>query len=138
MEFSLLKDLVLLFGLALVTVVLFRQFKLPSIIGFLCTGIVAGPYALGLIKDTHQVEQMAEIGVVLLLFTIGIEFSLKELLRIKHLVLWGGGLQVGCDYWSRGNTWVDVGLSLATVNVLRVSCFPFQYSHPDETADGRW
>lgn len=95
MEFNLLKDLVMLFGLALVTVVLFRQFKLPSIIGFLCTGIVAGPYALGLIKDTHQVEQMAEIGVVLLLFTIGIEFSLKELLRIKHLVLWGGGLQVG-------------------------------------------
>jgi len=94
MEFHLLKDLVLLFGLALVTVVLFRQFKLPSIIGFLCTGVVAGPYALGLIKDTHQVEQMAEIGVVLLLFTIGIEFSLKELLRIKHLVLWGGGLQV--------------------------------------------
>lgn len=95
MEYSLLKDLVMLFGLALVTVVLFRQFKLPSIIGFLCTGIVAGPYAMGLIKDTHQVEQMAEIGVVLLLFTIGIEFSLKELLRIKHLVLWGGGLQVG-------------------------------------------
>jgi CPA2 family monovalent cation:H+ antiporter-2 len=44
MEFSLLKDLVMLFGLALVTVVLFRQFKLPSIIGFLFTGIVAGPY----------------------------------------------------------------------------------------------
>ncbi|MDD5105792.1 MAG: cation:proton antiporter [Desulfuromonadaceae bacterium] len=95
MEFTLLKDLVLLFGLALMTVVLFRQFRLPSIIGFLCTGIVAGPYALGLITDTRQVEQMAEIGVVLLLFTIGIEFSLKELLRIKHLVLWGGGLQVG-------------------------------------------
>ncbi len=95
MEFSILKDLVMLFGLALVTVVLFRQFKLPSIIGFLCTGIIAGPYSLGLIQDTHQVEQMAEIGVVLLLFTIGIEFSLKELLRIKHLVLWGGGLQVG-------------------------------------------
>jgi len=58
------------------------------------TGVLAGPYVLGLIKDTHQVEQMAEIGVVLLLFTIGIEFSLKELMRIKHLVLWGGGLQV--------------------------------------------
>lgn len=95
MEVALLRDMVLLFGLALVTVILFRQFKLPSIIGFLSTGILAGPYALGLIKDTHQVEQMAEIGVVLLLFTIGIEFSMKELLRIKQLVLWGGGLQVG-------------------------------------------
>lgn len=95
MEIALLNDMVVLFGLALVTVVLFRQLKLPSIIGFLCTGILAGPYALRLITDTHQVEQMAEIGVVLLLFTIGIEFSLKELLRIKNLVLWGGGLQVG-------------------------------------------
>ena len=115
MEFNLLKDLVLLFGLAVVTVVLFRQFKLPSIIGFLCTGIVAGPYALGLIKDTHQVEQMAEIGVVLLLFTIGIEFSLKELLRIKHLVLWGGGLQVG--------------VTIAAVAVLALLLgFPWQQS----------
>jgi CPA2 family monovalent cation:H+ antiporter-2 len=94
MEYESLKDIVILFGLALVTVVLLRQLKIPSIIGFLVTGILAGPYALGFIRDTHQVEQMAEIGVVLLLFTIGMELSLKELMRIKHLVLWGGGLQV--------------------------------------------
>lgn len=95
MEFGLLKDIVLLLGLALFTLILFRQFKIPSIIGFLVTGIIAGPHALGLVKNIHEVEQMAEIGVVLLLFTIGIEFSLKELLRIRHLVLWGGGVQVG-------------------------------------------
>jgi len=94
MEFGLLKDIVLLLGLALLTLLLFRQFKMPSIIGFLVTGIIAGPHALGLVNNIHEVEQMAEIGVVLLLFTIGIEFSLKELLRIRHLVLWGGGLQV--------------------------------------------
>lgn len=95
MEFSLLKDIVLLLGLALFTMLVFRQFKIPSIIGFLVTGIIAGPHALGFVNNTHEVEQMAEIGVVLLLFTIGIEFSLKELLRIRQLVLWGGGLQVG-------------------------------------------
>lgn len=95
MSYEVLKDLEILFGLAVFTVVLLRRFMLPSIIGFLATGILAGPYALGLIEDTHQVEQMAEIGVVLLLFTIGIEFSLKELMRIKHLVFWGGGMQVG-------------------------------------------
>ncbi len=94
MEYGLLKDIVLLLGLALFTLLLFRQFKLPSIIGFLATGIIAGPHALGLVKNISEVEQMAEIGVVLLLFTIGIEFSLKELLRIRDLVLWGGGLQV--------------------------------------------
>lgn len=94
MEYGLLKDIVLLLGLALLTLLLFRQFKIPSIIGFLVTGIIAGPHALGLVSNIEEVEQMAEIGVVLLLFTIGIEFSLKELLRIRHLVLWGGGLQV--------------------------------------------
>jgi CPA2 family monovalent cation:H+ antiporter-2 len=94
MEFEALRDIVVLFGLALITVVLLRRLKLPSIIGFLFTGMLAGPYALGLIRDTHQVEQMAEIGVVLLLFTIGIEFSLKELMRIRQLVLLGGGLQL--------------------------------------------
>jgi monovalent cation:H+ antiporter-2, CPA2 family len=94
MEYGLLKDIVMLLGLALFTLLLFRQFKIPSIIGFLVTGIIAGPHALGFVDNIHEVEQMAEIGVVLLLFTIGIEFSLKELLRIRHLVLWGGGLQV--------------------------------------------
>jgi len=94
MEFEVLKDIEILFGLALVTVVLFRKLQFPSIIGFLATGIMAGPHALSVISTTHDVENMAEIGVVLLLFTIGIELSLKELMRIRHLLLWGGGLQV--------------------------------------------
>jgi len=95
MEYALLQDMEILLGLAVTTVILFRRLMFPSIIGFLAAGILAGPHTLGLIKNIHQVEQMAEIGVVLLLFTIGIEFSLKELMRIKHLVLLGGGLQVG-------------------------------------------
>ncbi len=95
MEFVLLEDMEILFGLAVATVILFRKLMFPSIIGFLAAGILAGPHTLALVKHIHQVEQMAEIGVVLLLFTIGIELSLKELVRIKHLVLLGGGLQVG-------------------------------------------
>jgi monovalent cation:H+ antiporter-2, CPA2 family len=94
MPYETLQDIEILFGLALVTVILFRRLMFPSIIGFLVTGILAGPHALAFISNTHQVEQMAEIGVVLLLFTIGIEMSLKELMRIKHFVLLGGGLQV--------------------------------------------
>jgi len=95
MEQALLQDMEILFGLAVATVILFRRLKFPSILGFLAAGLLAGPHAFGLIRNIHQVEQMAEIGVVLLLFTIGIEFSLKELMRIKHLVLLGGGLQMG-------------------------------------------
>ena len=94
MDFHALRDIVVLFGLALLTVVVLRKLRLPSIIGFLITGFLAGPYALGFIRNTHQVEQMAEYGVVLLLFTIGMEFSLKELMRIRHMVLIGGGLQL--------------------------------------------
>jgi monovalent cation:H+ antiporter-2, CPA2 family len=93
MEFEALTQIEILFGLALVTVILLQRL-VPSIVGFLAAGVVAGPHALGFIKDTHQVEQMAEYGVVLLLFTIGIEFSLKELMRIRHMVLLGGGLQL--------------------------------------------
>lgn len=94
MPYETLQDIEILFGLALITVILFRRLRFPSIVGFMAAGILAGPHALGFIKNSHQVEQMAEIGVVLLLFTIGIELSLKELMRIRHLVLLGGGLQV--------------------------------------------
>ncbi len=89
-----LLDLEILFGLAILTVLLVRRLQLPTIIGLLGAGILAGPHALALVKSTHQVEQLAEIGVVLLLFTIGIEFSLTELMRIRKMVFLGGGLQV--------------------------------------------
>lgn len=92
---GLLPDIILLFSLALVTVVIFQRLKFPSIIGFLFTGIMAGPHMLGLIRETHQVEQLSELGVVLLLFSIGIELSMAELMRIRKLVMIGGGLQVG-------------------------------------------
>lgn len=62
MPYEALKDVDILFGLALVTVVLFRRLMFPSIIGFLATGILAGLYALAFIKDAHKVEQMAAAG----------------------------------------------------------------------------
>ncbi|HEX8287515.1 MAG TPA: cation:proton antiporter [Pyrinomonadaceae bacterium] len=71
------------------------RLKLPVLVGFMLTGILIGPYGLGLIEDLHAIEILAEIGVMLLLFTIGIEFSLRRLSEMKRLVLIGGGLQVG-------------------------------------------
>lgn len=70
------------------------RLKLPLLVGLMLTGIVIGPYGLGLIKDLAAIEILAEIGVMLLLFTIGLEFSLKRLGEMKRLVLIGGGLQV--------------------------------------------
>lgn len=94
MEIPLLNDIVIIFGLSIVILFLCHRIHVPSIVGFLLTGILAGPYGLGLVKAVHEVEILAEVGVVLLLFTIGIEFSLEKLLQIKKSVLMGGSIQV--------------------------------------------
>ena len=92
---ELLFDLVLILGLSIAVVYVFHRLGIPAIVGFLITGALVGPHGLGLIHGVHEVETMAEIGVVLLLFTIGLEFSLKELVRIRTMVLAGGAIQVG-------------------------------------------
>ena len=94
MEILLLNDVVIIFGLSIAILLLCHRLRVPAIVGFLLTGILAGPYGLGLVKAVHEVEILAEVGVVLLLFTIGIEFSLKRLLQIKKSVLLGGSTQV--------------------------------------------
>ena len=93
MEIPLLKDVVIIFVLAMGVVYVSHRLKLPVVVGLLATGVLAGPYALGLISAIKEVEQLAKIGVILLLFTIGIEFSLRKLLKIKTLVLVGGSLK---------------------------------------------
>lgn len=94
MEMPLLNELIIVFALSIGIFFVFHQLKIPAIVGFLLTGVLAGPYGLKVIKSVHEVEALAEIGVVLLLFTIGIEFSFRSLLKIKRLVLLGGSIQV--------------------------------------------
>ena len=72
-----------------------QRLRLVPIVGFLLAGVLIGPHALGLVRDQGMVDAAAEVGVILLLFTIGIEFSLERLARIKRLIFLGGGLQVG-------------------------------------------
>lgn len=91
---SLLHDLTLIFGVALVVVLGLGRIGLPPIAGFLLAGITIGPGGFGLVDDVHQVEVLAELGVALLLFTIGLEFSLARLQRIARYVTIGGGMQV--------------------------------------------
>lgn len=73
----------------------FHRLRLPTIVGFLLTGMVIGPNGLALIDSVAPVEILAEIGVALLLFTIGIEFSLEELRALPRRVIWAGLLQIG-------------------------------------------
>jgi len=94
MELELLKSLVVIFGTSAFVLLLLHRIKIPSIVGFLIAGALVGPYGLRLVTDVHAIEMLAEIGVILLLFTIGIEFSMTQLIRIKKAVIGGGGLQV--------------------------------------------
>lgn len=94
MEIPLLSDIVIILGLAVVVILLFQRFRLPTILGFLATGVIAGPHGLSLITAAHDIEILAEIGVILLLFIIGMEFSLRQLSMIKRTVLLGGTTQV--------------------------------------------
>ncbi len=97
MDIPLLQEVVIILGLSAVVIYLFQRFRLPSILGLLLTGVIVGPSGLALIgsEATHEVEMLAEIGVILLLFIIGLEFSLKTLASIQRIVLIGGAVQVG-------------------------------------------
>ena len=94
MGIPLLNDIVIIFVLSIAILFICHRLRVPAIVGFLLAGILAGPYGLGLVKAVHEVELLAEVGVVLLLFTIGIELSLEKLLQIKKSVLMGGSIQV--------------------------------------------
>ena len=94
MEVALFKDVLVIFSLAIGVLLVCQRLNLPTVVGFLLTGILAGPYGFSLISAIEEVEVLAEIGVMLLLFTIGVEFSLKEFMRMKKSVILGGSLQV--------------------------------------------
>lgn len=95
MHIPLLQDILILLGFSVMIVFVLQKIKLPSIIGFLLTGIIIGPYGLSLINEVEQVETLSEIGVILLLFVVGMELSIKQLTYIKKTVFIGGTLQVG-------------------------------------------
>ncbi len=94
METKLLNDIIIIFALSVAVLYVAHRFHLPAIVGFFVTGILAGPHGLGLVSAVDEVEILAEIGIVLLLFTIGIEFSLERLLQIRRSILLGGSVQV--------------------------------------------
>ncbi|MBW1894943.1 MAG: cation:proton antiporter [Deltaproteobacteria bacterium] len=100
MEIPLLKDILIILGPTIFVLFICHRLRVPTVVGFLLTGIIVGPYGIGLIGAIHEVEIFAEIGVVLLLFTIGIEFSLERLLQIRKSVLLGGSLQVFLTFWA--------------------------------------
>ncbi|HCA59115.1 MAG TPA: hypothetical protein DEP46_14165 [Blastocatellia bacterium] len=92
---ELFRDFLVIILASLPVAYLCLRLKLPLLVGLMLTGIAIGPYGLGFIHELEGIEILAEIGVMLLLFTIGLEFSIRKLREMKTLVLIGGGLQVG-------------------------------------------
>jgi len=91
---SALSLVLLLLGASVLAVVIFRRFNLPPVLGYLLVGSVIGPHALNLMRDMQRVEYIAEFGVVFLMFSIGLEFSLPKLYSMKRIVFGLGLLQV--------------------------------------------
>ena len=93
-DLGVLPDLVLIVGLAIPVVAVAHRLRLPTLVGFLLVGVLIGPDGLAFIRDADQVAALAEIGVVLLLFEVGLELSLSQVLHWGLSVLVAGGAQV--------------------------------------------
>ena len=94
MEHQLLNGVLLILAASAVTVILLRRIGLPPILGYLLVGIVTGPHALGWVPQDQIISTLAEVGVVFLLFTIGLEFSFSKFMSMRGTVLGLGGSQV--------------------------------------------
>ncbi len=94
MKPSLFDEMIIILTLSVISLCICFRLKIPGIVGFFIAGAIAGPYSLALVKSVHEVEVLAETGVILLLFTIGIEFSIAHLVQFKKPALMGGSLQV--------------------------------------------
>ncbi len=93
-ELPFLRDLVAVLGVSLAVIFALRRARVPTVAALLLAGVLLGPGGLGLVRDRHSLETVAEVGVALLLFTIGLKLSLRDLLSLRGLVLGAGGLQV--------------------------------------------
>jgi CPA2 family monovalent cation:H+ antiporter-2 len=90
-----LRDLAVIFAGSLLVILAFHRLRLPSLPGFIVAGLLLGPNGLALVPDVHRVEGLAEVGVILLLFTIGLEFSLARLKEMGRQLASVGATQVG-------------------------------------------
>jgi CPA2 family monovalent cation:H+ antiporter-2 len=108
-EITILRELIILLAVSLPITYLFHRAKLPALVGFLITGVLIGPYGASIITETRVVERLADVGVVLLLFAVGLEFSIEDILKSSRQFFIGGSTQVlltiatvaGIAIWSR-------------------------------------
>nr|WP_207200078.1 MULTISPECIES: monovalent cation:proton antiporter-2 (CPA2) family protein [unclassified Pseudomonas] len=93
-EFFVFANLLIILASSLVVIALFRRLRLPPVLGYLCVGLMIGPTALDWVNESDELPDLAELGVVFLLFSLGLEFSLSKMLALRHVVFGLGSLQV--------------------------------------------
>jgi len=113
-----LQPALILLAMAVLVVVLFRTLKLPPLLGYLIVGVAIGPHAMGWIESTEEVRTLGEIGVVFLMFSIGLEFSLPKLVTMRRIVFGLGAAQVTATMGLVAAGALTLGLSWRTALVL--------------------
>ncbi|RON16438.1 cation:proton antiporter [Pseudomonas frederiksbergensis] len=87
-------NLLIIFTSSLVVIALFQRLRLPPVLGYLCVGLMIGPTAFNWVNESEELPDLAELGVVFLLFSLGLEFSLSKMLALRQVVFGLGSLQV--------------------------------------------
>jgi len=109
-EIALIANILIVFAVALFVGMIFNRIKVPPLVAFILTGAIVGPYGFSIIKGQDQVANLAELGIILLLFTIGLEFSFKDLWKIRSIAIIGGVLQVALSFAFFGGLALLIGL----------------------------
>ncbi|MDY7584268.1 cation:proton antiporter [Pseudomonas sp. CCI3.1] len=104
-------NLLIILASSLVVIAMFRRLKLPPVLGYLCVGLFVGPTALDWVNDSPDLPDLAELGVVFLLFSLGLEFSLPKMLKLRRVVFGLGSLQVLCSAVALGGLLYAFGMS---------------------------
>ncbi|GGU56375.1 potassium efflux system protein [Pseudomonas laurentiana] len=90
-------NLLIILASSLVVIAVFRRVQLPPVLGYLCVGLFVGPTALDWVNESEELPDLAEMGVVFLLFSLGLEFSLSKMMALRKVVFGLGSLQVLCS-----------------------------------------
>ena len=130
---SFLTEILLVLLMATAVAVIFEKFHLPTILGFLLTGVIIGPQGLGILSDSGHIRMLAELGVVLLMLTIGLEFSVERLRGMQNIAVIGGSLQILVSIgvsmafgWWRGWTFYE-SFFLGSVIALSATAIVLKY-----------
>ncbi len=111
-------NLLIILASSLVVIALFRRLKLPPVLGYLCVGLLVGPTAFDWVNDSEGLPDLAELGVVFLLFSLGLEFSLSKMLALRRVVFGLGSLQVLCSSVLLGGLLMAFGMPITAALLL--------------------